>query len=303
VQHLPFDKPGRFYRGNLHSHSTASDGMLEPAEVIRRYREQGYDFVAITDHFMEKFKFPIVDTRCFRDEAFTTLLGAELHGPALEYGHLWHILAVGLPLDFSPAFDGETGAALAARAAVTGAFVGIAHPAWYSLTLDDALLLETAHAVEIYNETTAQDNDRGESWYLCDQLALRGRRLFAFASDDTHFAGRPDAFGGWVQVRAERLDPDLLLAALKVGHFYSSQGPELHDIRVEGGRLQVACSPASLIIVSGKGSISETARGMELTSASFPIDRFRDAYCRITVIDAAGKRAWSNPIWLDALVS
>jgi hypothetical protein len=28
VKNLPFDKPGRFYRGNLHAHSTVSDGSL-----------------------------------------------------------------------------------------------------------------------------------------------------------------------------------------------------------------------------------------------------------------------------------
>jgi hypothetical protein len=27
---LPFDKPGRFYRGNLHTHSTRSDGTMPP---------------------------------------------------------------------------------------------------------------------------------------------------------------------------------------------------------------------------------------------------------------------------------
>ena len=26
---LPFDKPGRFWKGNLHTHSTLSDGALD----------------------------------------------------------------------------------------------------------------------------------------------------------------------------------------------------------------------------------------------------------------------------------
>jgi predicted metal-dependent phosphoesterase TrpH len=37
-------------RGNLHTHTLFSDGLLAPAEVIRRYRALGYDFLAITDH-------------------------------------------------------------------------------------------------------------------------------------------------------------------------------------------------------------------------------------------------------------
>ena len=47
-----FRLPGRFLRGNLHTHSTASDGELAPGEVCRRYREAGYDFICLSDHFL-----------------------------------------------------------------------------------------------------------------------------------------------------------------------------------------------------------------------------------------------------------
>jgi hypothetical protein len=36
-----------------------------------------------------------------------------------------------------------------------------------------------------------------------------------------------------------------------------------------------------------------------MTSARFPTHRFRDAYARVTVTDAHGRHAWSNPIWFD----
>lgn len=300
MESLPFDKPGRFYRGNLHTHSTRSDGMLAPAEVVAAYRTAGYDFVAVTDHFLARYDFPITDTRSLRTPDFTTLLGAELHGPALESGDMWHLLAVGLPLDFAALAEDESGPSIAARAAAAGAYVGIAHPAWYSLTLADALTLEAAHAVEVYNQTCTAHNDRGESWYMSEALAARGRRLHAFAADDAHFRPeRPDSFGGWVQVRAEALEPAALLAALKAGRYYASQGPELHDIRVAGDSLVVACSPARAIFISGPGSRSEYRHGEGLTAADLPLTRFRGSYCRVTVVDAGGRRAWSNPIWLD----
>ncbi|GIW05081.1 MAG: phosphotransferase [Thermomicrobiales bacterium] len=298
MDRLPFAQPGRFWRGNLHTHSTCSDGRKSPAEVVRAYRERGYDFLAITDHFLERYGYPIVDTRPFRDGSFTTLLGAELHAPALSHGEMWHLLAVGLPPDFAPPREGETGPELAARAAASGAFVGIAHPAWYALTLEDAWTVEAAHAVEVYNHTTANHNDRGESWYLSDQLSIRGRRLLAYAADDTHFSDRPDAFGAWVMVRAPELSPDALLTALKAGHFYSSQGPEIHDVRIEGDQLFVACSPASVIFVTGGGSRAAQRRGEGITEAVFSLEKFHDSYCRVTVLDQHGRRAWTNPIWL-----
>ena len=83
---LPFQQPGRFYRGNLHTHSTRSDGGLSPAAVVASYRERGYDFLALTDHFLATYGFPIVDTREFRTDRFTTLIGAELHAPKT---HAW----------------------------------------------------------------------------------------------------------------------------------------------------------------------------------------------------------------------
>src|SRR5688572_7579106 len=40
----------RWLRGNLHTHSTRSDGRIPPQEVIRRYADLGYDFLALSDH-------------------------------------------------------------------------------------------------------------------------------------------------------------------------------------------------------------------------------------------------------------
>ena len=103
-----FTAPGRFWRGNLHTHSNLSDGALDPGEVCRRYQAEGYDFIALTDHFVGMFDYPIADTLPYRNNAFTTLLGAELHSGAMENGDLWHILAVGLPADFAPSMPLDT---------------------------------------------------------------------------------------------------------------------------------------------------------------------------------------------------
>jgi len=48
----PFSRPGRFWRGNLHTHSTRSDGLRSPEEVCRFYATAGYDFLVLTEHFL-----------------------------------------------------------------------------------------------------------------------------------------------------------------------------------------------------------------------------------------------------------
>jgi histidinol phosphatase-like PHP family hydrolase len=152
MNQLPFAAPGRFWRGNLHGHSTLSDGGLAPADVCRRYQEAGYDFISLTDHFLPQYQFPIADTREYRNACFTTVIGAELHAGQTELGGMWHIVAVGLPFDFAQSHEGETGPELAARAMAAGAFVAAAHPQWYALTERDLEALGPVHAIEIYND-------------------------------------------------------------------------------------------------------------------------------------------------------
>jgi hypothetical protein len=305
----PFSTPGRFWRGNLHTHSTLSDGALAPEQVIEAYKGAGYDFIQLSEHFMERFGWPIADTRRWRSNNFTTLIGAELHAPATKVGELWHILAAGLPLDFASPAPTETGPALAARARAQGAFVAIAHPAWSQLTIEDGRALASAHAVEIYNHGCAVENDRGDGFYLMDQLLNEGRRLTAIATDDAHFRhGEYDAFGGFVAVKAETLEPEALLEALKNGSFYSSQGPRLYDVSFSATEASVDCSPAQAITLVTGTSRALAKVGRQITQATFDLtkvgqnNRAKDApatWVRVTIIDAAGRRAWTNPIWVD----
>lgn len=296
-----FTAPGRFHRGNLHTHSTRSDGALAPEEVCRRYAERGYDFICLSDHFLPNYDFPITDTRPFRSGDFTTLIGAEVHAPVTSCGEKWHILAVGLPLDFAPTSASERGTELALRCGEAGAFVAIAHPEWYALTLEDAAQIGNAHAVEVYNHTSQVRMSRGGGTYFLDALLSQGRRINALACDDAHFNTQPDpnrdAFGGWVMVKSEGNAPEPLLEALKAGHYYSSQGPELEDIATESGELSVRCSPAAQIMLLGRGRRYAYVSGTDLTTASFALGMFAGDWCRVVVMDAAGKCAWSNPLY------
>ena len=294
-----FQQPGRFFRGNLHAHSTRSDGKLAPEAVVAHYRDAGYDFLALTDHFVSRYNFPIVDTRPYRTNRFTTVLGAEVHAPANSHGEIWHILAVGLPEDFAPTPKGESGVALAQRAVDAGAFVAIAHPQWSSLTIEDGRALPMAHAIEVYNHSCEVEVCRGDGTTLLDALLNEGRSHNAIATDDAHFRSE-DACGGWVMVKAEANEPEALVAALKAGHFYASQGPIIHAAEVSGGSLHVECSPAVSIAVVGRGCRAARVGGRQITRGEIPLKNFQGDWFRFTVTDAAGRSAWSNPVRLPA---
>ena len=292
-----FQRSGRFFRGNLHTHSNISDGALAPEAVCAHYREAGYDFIALTDHFIKRYGYRVADTRRFRTNRFTTIPGAELHAPANSQGEVWHILSVGLPEDFAPTGEEETGVDLARRAADAGAFVAIAHPQWSSLTVEDGRALPMAHAVEIYNHGCALECARGDGAVLLDTLLNEGRSLTAIATDDAHFR-YDDACGGWVMVKADENEPGALLAALKDGHFYASQGPMIHAAEISGDALHVECTPAVNIAVVGRGSRAVHIRRQQATRAEIPLERFAGDWFRLVVTDAGGRSAWSNPVRL-----
>jgi hypothetical protein len=301
MNQLPFARPGRFLRGNIHSHSTLSDGGYSVEEVCRLYQEVGYDFISLTDHFLPHYNFPIADTRHCRNAEFTTLIGAELHAGEIEMGGIWHLVAAGLPLDFARPHEGETAAEIAARALATGAFVAAAHPQWYCLTERDLESLGPVHAIEVYNGVAIDHNDRAESWHITDIMLGRGHRYLAYAADDFHgVKNRHDFVRGWVWVKATENTPEALLDALKAGYFYSSTGPQIFDAEVRAGEeIVVRCSPADEIFVTGKGSSSVAAYGNGFIEATFDIRKFNSPYGRITVRDAQGGRAWTNPFWFD----
>lgn len=299
MNNLPFNKPGRFFRGNLHTHSTRSDGRLSPEAVCQFYQAMGYDFLSITDHFMESYRYPITDTAPYRTPTFTTLLGAELHAGQTSVGEIWHLLAVGLPLDFAPTLPDESGPGIAARAKAAGAFVACAHPAWYALSEKDVIDLGDIHAIETINAISEDHSDRIDSWYMLDAMLAQGRHYNALTTDDAHFQDRHnDRIRAWTWVKAETLTPEAILDSLKKGWYYSSTGPQIHDVRIEGNTVRLRCSPVTSIFAIGKGSRSVYKHGKGMIDAELSLAGLKSPYFRITLRDQFGGRAWTNPIWL-----
>ena len=165
-------------------------------------------------------------------------------------------------------------------------------------------MLGAVHAVEIYNHNGAMAAipDRADGAYMLDGLLESGRKLLVNAGDDAHFGHPFDRFGGWIEVHSESLEPDLLLASMKSGRYYSTQGPELRELVVDGDRLQVKTSGAYAINLTTGGDRWQSGDERHningnISEAEFDLAPYRGSYCRVIVVDADGKRAWSNPIW------
>ena len=299
-----FNNKGKFLKGNLHGHSNRSDGKLTPEDVCHAYIEKGYNFISITDHFLEMFNFPITLPE-LKIKNFTVIPGAELHTSKMGNGELWHVLALGLKDKFTPPDQpnflinpqSENIESLISRLFDAGAFVSLTHPEWNGMTLQDTLKIKEAHAIEIYNHGCAIECDRGSGVAVLDQLLNHGKKVNIIATDDSHFH-IDDAFGGWVMVKSEINNEESLLEALKNGHYYSSQGPDFRDIKVQEGRLEVFCSPVEKIIVSGYGSATTYKHKSNMESASFNLALLpQKKWLRVTIVDKEGNKAWTNPIY------
>jgi hypothetical protein len=104
---------------------------------------------------------------------------------------------------------------------------------------------EALHAVEIYDHNLASALlAQANGAYLLDGLLERGHKVLVNAGGDAHFGHPRDRFGGWVEVYCDRLDPEALLAALKAGRYYSTQGPSFRELLVDRDRLHMETSEA-----------------------------------------------------------
>jgi hypothetical protein len=291
-----FVLPGRWFKGCLHIHSTVSDGLLAPGEVIDWYRSRGYQFVALTDHDVLSRSQAVSDDFC-------TLGGIEVEGidPVSGLYHLVGLEAQRVPgigpqevLDIQEAIR---------RLRAVGAWVFLAHPYWSGQMSKDLLELRGCSALEVYNGGCEVDDCKGFSTVHWDDLLAAGRRLWGLAVDDAHWRnGFKDAGLGWVWVKASSLAPAAILDALQRGNFYASCGPEIYDLKVEGSWATLRCSPVASVDFVGAGRFSRRVSappGETLTEARYRL-RKGQRYLRVACREPGGRWAWSNPIFLDS---
>jgi hypothetical protein len=300
----PFDATGVWLRCALHAHTTNSDGELAPELLVRHYDWAGYDVLAITDHW--------VRTVADSTERLLVIPSAELNATAGGPEHDAHVLALGIASD--P--DIPTGA-FAPLAEVVGWILEnggipfIAHTYWSGLRTDQFESCEGLVGLEVWNAGCELEVGRGDSSLHWDEALERGHGLFALATDDSHHPGFDSGFAA-TMVRAAAKSQEAVLDALRAGAFYSSTGPELHGLAVDGSAIEVRCSPAqSVTLLAGRrrGARANAGRlGYPLNSevlersadgliTAVRLQRPRDTpYARVQVEDAAGRRAWTNPL-------
>ncbi len=288
----PFTAPGHWYKGNLHTHTTESDGAYRPEEAIRLFQDAGYDFLSITDHG----KVTIPDQSA---HGILMLLGIELAGDRSDLGESYHILGFGLTESGEPPRDITVAGAIEWIRAHEGEAV-IAHPYWSGLVASDLMKWTGMLGVEVFNRTCHVLLGKGLSSVQWDDLLARRVRAWGFAVDDCH--GRDDAALAWVMVKAPELSRHAIMASLRDGLFYSSCGPEFRHLDLTNGVLTVHTSPVveiNFIGTAWRGDHCVAGPGFPLTEARYTLTG-DESYLRVECRDALGRWAWTNPIILTS---
>jgi hypothetical protein len=291
----PFKAEGKWYKGNLHTHTNNSDGAWSPNRVVDDYISNGYDFIFITDHSK------VTDVSNLSKNGFLTLSGEELGGGKTELGQSYHIVALNLKEPVSGK-DCPNTQAIIDLIRSKGGEVIVAHPYWSGLTINDLINLEGHLGIEVFNTTCFNCIGKGHSAIHWDDLLVRKKQTWGFAVDDSHQhynEHRPiDICSAWIMVKLPELTEAVIMKAIKSGRFYSSNGPTIHDISVEDGKITVSTSEVKVInfIVNISAGESFTAMGDKLiTGAEYRI-RGSERYVRVECFDTNGRTAWSNTV-------
>lgn len=177
-------------RGNLHAHTTFSDGVRSPADLVEHYERLGYDFLAITDHEDHENLVP---------DAYRRALAAL--SPRL-------VLFDGVELDFI-LLSQHVGKVQGDKETL---FI-LNHPGRYKLTV-----AETLRRIDIIRRAgwpleAIEVTDTGHYRPLYDSERIP---LVKVATDDAH---RFPHFGrAWIEVEARR-DRDSIIRAIRAGDF------------------------------------------------------------------------------------
>ncbi len=295
----PFRVPGEWYRGNIHAHTTISDGTKTPEELVELYKEAGYSFLSITDHSV------VAKTAHLSEPDFLLIPGEEICIGTSTVGTLYHIVALGvddtLPFrDFDHGLDPQR---VIDKIKELGGIPILAHPYWSGLNHNDMMQIKGYHGVEIYNTSCDYERNTGYSEPHIDGIIAAGKKPLIYATDDHHGAemgNAPlDACVAWINVKAEELTVEGIMSAIKAGYFYSSTGPEFKDINIDDeGVLSIECTPVRYITFVSTPSLGFKyhSKDKPLTKAEYP-GRPGETYIRVEIEDFEGRRAWSNPIY------
>ena len=300
----------RWFKGNTHTHTLNSDGDSSPEEVVKWYKDNGYNFLFITDH--EKVT-PVEPLNASFSKAgeFAVFEGQEITDRADGKPH--HVNGLGIGKVIMPLRAGDALTVLqtdidAVRKA--GGLPQINHPNFgWALTAETIAKTKGGTHFELFNGHPLVNNQGGggspsteEIW---DTVLSTGRLIYAMATDDVHTVkklgdrSKATPGHGWVIVRANELTQGAIIEALDRGDFYASTGVELAEYSADQKSVSIKVkeqrwSKYRIKFIGKGGKVLQE----DLTASATYKIKGNEGYVRAKVLESNGKTAWTQPLMI-----
>lgn len=335
------DGKTKYYRANLHCHSTISDGSKTPEQLKEDYKAHGYSILSITDHDI------FIPHNELSDDEFLMLNGYEISVSGSDE-RTCHLCFVSLDRDndtqvcyhrskyiwgnalkyrdkikydeSKPDYIREYSADCINDIIKTGKengfFVTYNHPVWSLESYPEYMSFNGMDAMEIMNYASVVAGWDDENGHCYDDMLRGGKRIFCIGADDNHNRV-PDShpkcgsYGGYIMLAATSLSYEKVAEALKNGAFYSAYGdykrnaPEILSLEYEDGKVRIKTSDARLISYMPDNRNNQCVNasvGESVNEAEFTIHE-KTKWFRIVVTDDLGYKAYTNAYFTDELIA
>ncbi|MBE6705257.1 MAG: hypothetical protein E7583_08350 [Ruminococcaceae bacterium] len=333
MKKILLDENKKYYKANLHCHTTESDGVMTPVEVKELYKAHGYSVIAFTDHEH------LIDNSYLNDDDFLALTGCEvaikqfpdqstLVKTDMKVCHLNFIAKradnVDTPCyssiydhflnesnkdkvihscgEYERVYSHEGIAKMIKCASDNGFLVTYNHPSWSLENASDYLGYKGLWAVEAYNHSCMVAGLFEYDIHAYDDLLRSGERIGCVFADDNH--SLKGSVGGWVMVNAEKLGYDSIISALEKHEFYSSNGPVIKSLVIEDDKAVLTYEKGAYATISCQSRRAQRKYAENIDGenvAVFDILPDKDGYIRFDVVDKDGNRANTNAYFCDEL--
>ncbi len=298
-------------KGNIHTHTTESDGDASPEHVAEWYKQHEYDFLVISDHN----HLTVLDDAANHPDDWPYLLpGEEVTSRLFGNTVPVHVNAIGIDSVVEPSEEESARVTLIEnidRIRKAGGLPSINHPNYmWALDTEDIVVSKNAWAVEVYNghpgSNTYGRGGKASVEQMWDAALTAGNRIFGVATDDSHHYHESSPLlanpgRGWIVVRAEKLDRPELMAAMSEGDFYSSSGVVIGEMKNNADEIVLEMEPYDGELFT---TVFTGENGKVLAEEHGATARFEppagQSYVRATVHSSRESyRAWTQPVFLD----
>ena len=293
-----------WFKGNLHTHTTESDGDADPEWVANWYKEHGYDFLVLSDH----------NHRTILEQDIDGLLmvpGEEITAQIKMGETPIHINGIGVTRVVEPIDANDIVSTLQANIdsiSDAGGIAQINHPNFrWAFDHTHISQVHGASLIEVHNShpgtniygAPGKPGDE-EIW---DRVLSSGRVLFGTATDDSHnyqdwLPSLSNPGRGWVMVSADELSVSSIVEGLATGEFYSSTGVTLVSYGANYNEVTLKITREKdylykTIFTGLNGDVLSQSVGL---SANYQLTG-DETYVRATVYSSTGQKAWTQPVF------